>query len=1236
MAEPRQTNTRTELGGGYVLTSVPLSSAAQSVTGGGARALAADPLGAALADAGLQLDKVIIVPPLAAPAAAARALGETAAAALEVPVKDDESCVLLVEDAATGALSWLIPDKPRQALAPEGARALGTTLRFTIPLGTATPADAAPGARGLGDIGKKISSFIFKITDPLLGPIIHGFARKWEAKNRPMFTRTYGPDDYQVNQPDFARLGDADWRRLAQGRALLFVHGTFSTCGAFSGLSPAVMAELSRRYGGRTFAFNHPSLTADPRENAIDFLAQVPDSLQLEIDIVCHSRGGLVSRQIALLGAQRGINVRRIVFVGAVNAGTALADDEHMIAMIDRFTTLARFIPQGTARTVVDALVMAIKVVGHGFLADLEGLAAMNPKGAFIKALNVPGGTAAEQFAIASNFEPKPGTPIFSLTRAGDLAVDKIFADAANDLVVPRDGVFARNGAAGFPIDDARCLQFGPADGIIHTEFFNEPRVGAQLLEWLEPSAAATRAFESGPSVDDMARILDVYRDRALAAFVARSGARGMRASAAPEFTPSELETLRPHVINLSEGVFKSSGTYSTNEGDVDAIVREHIPRWAAALPAGEKLRVAVWAHGGLIGERDGLRIALKHVEWWKKNGVYPIYFVWETGLFDALRSILEAVARKIPGLGTRDLFDFTTDPLVQEGVRALGGVHVWGAMKNNAALANAAKGGARYTARRLLELTSNPGSIGNRALEFHAVGHSAGSIFHAWFLPMAKQEKLPTFKTLQLLAPAITIPFFEERMTGQLGAGKAAERAVMYTMKKSYEQDDNCIKVYRKSLLYLIHHALEPDRRTPILGLEVSLRADPDVAKLFGLSGVPGAPGRMVWSVTEGGDGRSSSRSTSHGGFDDDVPTMNSVAANVLDEDKARAPYTGGSSRALDGWPVSDDWLQGLDLSTGGSSPAIASFSSAAGPLPPPKFTSAPAAASSAPAPPRAKPASAGTRRALCIGIDAYPGPNALTGCVNDTVTWSRTLAASGFEVATLTDRAATHGAIVTGLRELVTTAKRGDVLVLHYSGHGTRVPDIDGDEGPEGDGNDQALVPVDFEDGAFLIDDDIRAVFDLLPGGVNLTAFIDCCHSGTITRMLGRNSSRDADPGRARFLKQTDRWQDWMHAHERFRDHAAANRAMMVGARGGVDRNAIRWVNFSACLSGEVALEHNGNGDFTRNVTPLLSGDLTRFTHRSLQDAVVSAFGEGRKQTPQLDCPDVALNLPLLQPFF
>jgi hypothetical protein len=1233
---PGQT-VRTDLGDGYVLHSATLAGDARAEQPGATRSFGGGAFDAELARAGLELDKVVVLPP---PAAGTRELAAAApTATLEVPVGDDESCILLVED-ASGAVSWVLPDVPRKSTGKSRALGAKASLRFTIPL------DAAPAAgatRGLKDIGKKINSFLFKLVDPLLGPIIHGFARKWETKNRPTFTRAFGVDDYQIDDPNFARITDTDWRRLSQGRALLFVHGTFSTSGAFASLSPEVMAELSNRYGGRMFAFNHATLTADPRENAIAFLGDVPEGMNLEVDIVCHSRGGLVSRQIALLGESRGVRVRRIVFVGAVNAGTALADDEHMIGMIDRFTTIAKFIPQGTAKKVLDALVLVVKVVGHGLLTDLEGLAAMNPRGPFLEAMNVPGGAAPEYFAIASDFEPKAGTPLFSLTRAKDLAADKVFEDAANDLVVPRDGVFSSNGAGGFPIEEARCLKFGRADGIVHTEFFAEPRVGTQLLAWLEPAAAVTRAFGAAPSVDEVARILDVYRDQVLTTIASMSGGARGRDRKSQDLTPEELEALRPHVVNLSEGVFKSSGKYSTNEGDVDAIVREHIPKWAAKLPANEPLRIAIWAHGGLIGERDGLRIALKHVEWWQKNGVYPIYFVWETGLFDALRSILESVARKIPGLGARDLFDFTTDPLVQEGVRALGGAHVWGAMKNNAALASGAKGGARYTAKRLLELVGNPALIGPRPLEFHAVGHSAGSIFHSWFLPMAKDEKLPRFKTLQLLAPAITVADFDARLTQQVGANGAVEKAVMYTMKKSFEEDDDCIRVYRKSLLYLIHHALESQRRTPILGLEISLRAAPSVAALFGLNGTPNAPGRVVWSVTKDGGGNSSSASTTHGGFDDDVPTMNGVAANVLNAPDARVPYQASATRSMDGWPISDEWLDGVDLTRMGA-PAPRPQVSLAGGLAAPVATVADAAAATgviAAASPRPKPAASfgksggGARRALSVGIDAYPDPNALSGCANDSREWSKMLVAAGFETPrTLINEQATHLAIVTALRELVVTAKRGDVLVFHYSGHGTEVADLDGDEGPDGSRNDQAFVPVDFEDGAFLIDDDIRDIFEKIPAGVSLTAFIDCCHSGTITRMLGRNSETNGNLKNARFLKRTGAWEDWMRAHERFRDRANATRATLSGSRTLVTRNDIRWVNFSACRSTEKALEHGGIGDFTRHMTPLLKGDLSRFTPRTLHDEVVAAFGEGRLQTPQLDCPDVALNSPLFQP--
>jgi hypothetical protein len=372
----------------------------------------------------------------------------------------------------------------------------------------------------------------------------------------------------------------------------------------------------------------------------------------------------------------------------------------------------------------------------------------------------------------------------------------------------------------------------------------------------------------------------------------------------------------------------------------------------------------------------------------------------------------------------------------------------------------------------------------------------------------------------------------------------------------------------------------------------------------------------------------------------------MNSVAANVLNEARARVPYTGsplGARGSVDGWPESNEWLAGVDRSSVGAfftRPTTMLGGATATDMPNATSSTAssktsgskiPASSSSTIVRPSSK-SSNGRRRLLSVGIDAYPGKNALTGCVGDTLTWSKTLSALGFEVLpTLTDKQATHKAIVDALRDLITTAKQGDVLVFQYSGHGTQVPDTDGDED---DGADEALVPVDFQDGAFLIDDDLRGIFDQLPVGVNLTCFIDCCHSGTITRMLGRNSDIDDPSEGTRFLKRTDEWEDWMRAHERFRDRAQATREIAASTRGIVDRNSLRWVNYSACDAQEVALEHDGNGDFTRMATRVLSGDISRLTHRSFQDAVIGVFGAQRKQTPQLDCADGARDGAFLQP--
>ncbi len=76
---------------------------------------------------------------------------------------------------------------------------------------------------------------------------------------------------------------------------------------------------------------------------------------------------------------------------------------------------------------------------------------------------------------------------------------------------------------------------------------------------------------------------------------------------------------------------------------------------------------------------------------------------------------------------------------------------------------------------------------------------------------------------------------------------------------------------------------------------------------------------------------------------------------------------------------------------------------------------------------------------------------------------------------------------------------SKKGDVAVLHYSGHGSNVPD---DNSDEADGRDEILCPTDLDWDDPLRDDWLRTTFDGMKDGVNLTVIMDCCHSGTNTR--------------------------------------------------------------------------------------------------------------------------------------
>ena len=699
-----------------------------------------------------------------------------------------------------------------------------------------------------------------------------------------------------------------------------------------------------------------------------------------------------------------------------------------------------------------------------------------------------------------------------------------------------------------------------------------------------------------------------------------RSAARDSGLSAAA------LAALRPHLVNLSMGRFSGEGEAATSPADVDAIFEQHMPEALdKAKKAGHKLRLLFYAHGGLVSESSGLQIAAKHIDWWKQNGVYPIYFIWETGLFETIGNLLKRSQQGAARAMGRDLFDFTSDPLIEITARALQGPRIWGGMKASAEHAvdepspgNPDGGGARYVASRLKAFCD--GNAGN--IELHAVGHSAGSIFHCYFLPIARKLGVPTFTSAHFLAPAVRVDTFKERLASEIGDEKAVQKLTIFTMKRDYERDDHCARIYRKSLLYLIYHALENKRSTPILGLEESLRGDGELKALFGLAGSSSERGQVVWSVTQSDTGVSASASQSHGGFDDDAPTMNSVARRILgraDADKiveyAVARGVTASSRE---WTDEIDWPEELNMSASPEAPQT------------PFHTNA-SSASYRPfiAPMPATNTGAGRRRALCVGINRYPTPkHQLAGCVADARMWADALTQLGFTASLLLDEQATRAAIDRELLALVNNSVAGDVIVFQYAGHGTHVPDLNGDDE---DGEDEALCPVDFASGALYIDDDVAAAFARIPDGVNMTCFMDCCHSGTNSRFaVGAPPSGGSRPGKDERKRYVIATPDIVDAHRRFREKSGGRQRAV--SSGGI--SLMRDVKFAACLDAEVAWESDGHGEFTLRATRVLAAGIDGLTNQEFAQRVISDFGTSTRQHPLLDCAPDASTRHLLQP--
>lgn len=669
----------------------------------------------------------------------------------------------------------------------------------------------------------------------------------------------------------------------------------------------------------------------------------------------------------------------------------------------------------------------------------------------------------------------------------------------------------------------------------------------------------------------------------------------------------ADLQVLRPYAVNMRWGKFADGDGHllQTAPGDVDAIVQQYLPAELNSIAEGEFLDILLYAHGGLVSEADALREALIALPFFRNNKIYPIFFIWETGFWETVEGLITGKAEA----ETRDLVgvaDAVRDKAIEFAAHyVLPGPTVWGGMKWDADKSSAADGAALYFAKGLQGFLKSIGAKHDR-VRIHAVGHSAGAIFHSYLLPALFNLGVASVETMHLLAPAIRIDSYQDRLAGFIN-GKRIQDVTMYTMVKPRELADTCKKIYGHSLLYLIRNALEDVVPTPILGIEESIRADHSVADQFGLSGTPKPNARIIWSPTKASTGLDASQCICHGGFHNDPATMGSLVRRVK-----QWP----AEQVIDEFPNLGNICPDADSPrTVGSTVFGAQQRDTKQVAPVPAWRS------------RATPSQfvrTGKRLAVCIGIDLYPSPNTLSGCVADARAWQSSLASLGFSVKMLLDGAATFDGMVSALTDLVSSGTAGDTLVLQYSGHGTEVTNPDRQAGDgELAGKDEAFVPVDFQQqGGFLIDRQVRSIFDKLAVGAQLTCFIDCCHSATISRMaVGAASSPSGNSVRGRFIPFTAAMS---RAYQDFQNRTVSASTYPPGLR-----SAMRHVVFSACRADEVAFERDGRGDFSRLTIPLLRpGNLS---NSDFQKRVNQAFGPNPSQHPVLDCADSWTSLPL-----
>lgn len=242
---------------------------------------------------------------------------------------------------------------------------------------------------------------------------------------------------------------------------------------------------------------------------------------------------------------------------------------------------------------------------------------------------------------------------------------------------------------------------------------------------------------------------------------------------------------------------------------------------WRQANPD-ETPKLAIYAHGGLNGEATALERVRVLGPYFLENGVYPLFYIWKTGVQETLQQ--EAEDRRatdpyqhLAAGKAGEAWDRLLESLAHGPFQFL-----WRQMKQNA---EAAKAPDRALGLLLSQLHAQAQI---QAFEIHLIGHSAGAFITGHLLAMGVEAT-----SLSLFAPACPLTFALEHIAPNAPVGKTAFHLLTTHAEANDTTGWKPPLAYGKSLLWWVCRGFEDIRKTPLAGLahaaDISAQAHDD-----------------------------------------------------------------------------------------------------------------------------------------------------------------------------------------------------------------------------------------------------------------------------------------------------------------------------------------------------------------------------------------------------------------------